>query len=142
MARVERPWARRFPLAGDVGHGLRAGRLNQFPLLMTDGRRPVLLWFDEAGRPTGEEEWADRLDGFRPGAIFVREFASELADLSVYLFGTHEDVIHNPDVAGDEGADEEACASLDGYWMKGRNFVIQFAGTDYWTGPDGTIHPV
>ena len=77
--------------------------------------------------------------GFVPGPIFVREFASEAADLSVYLWGTYEDVIEDPDSRTDGGDHEETSASLHRYWMTGGNFVV-LSGTDFWAGPDGVIH--
>jgi hypothetical protein len=75
---------------------------------------------------------------FEPGPVFVREFQSEDPDLRVFLWGTFEDVIEDPDSSTDGDEHEEACASIDKY-MKGGNFVIQ-TGSDHVAGPDGTIY--
>jgi uncharacterized protein (TIGR02996 family) len=164
VARVERPFARRFPLNGNFGDGLYAGRMDDQPTLVYGDRRPVLCQFDTDGRLVNEEtiDLSDQLDrpppgsvrgyneaelltilrreyAFELGPIFVREFAAESLDLSVYLWGTYEDVVEDPDARSDGEEHEEACASLDGYWRKGGNFVI-LSGNDFWAGPDGTIH--
>jgi uncharacterized protein (TIGR02996 family) len=164
VARVERPFARPFPLNGNVGYGLYAGRMDDNPTLVSGSRRPVLCKFDTDGRLVREEtlDLSDRLKqpppgsvrgyheaellallgreyGFEPGPIFVREFAAESVDLSVYLWGTYEEVVEDPDARLDGEEHEDACASLDGYWRKGDNFVILF-GNEYWAGPDGKIH--
>jgi len=163
VARVLRPYARRFPLGANIGHGLHAGRLEGQPTLVCGDRRPVLCQFDDDGQLTHEEtlDLSDRLRpapagsvrkyaeaellgilfhdfDFEPGPIFVREFASEQIDLSVYQWGTYEDVVADPDARSDGEEHEEACASLRGFWIEGGNFVILF-GTDYWVGPDGII---
>ena len=164
VARVERPYARRFPLAPRVGRDLFAGRVRGRPAVVYGGRKPVLLQFDADGGQTHEDTLdldddlklpprypGDTYDedemlavlrrdhGFESAPAFVREFESEAADVRVFLWGNHEDVIEDPDARTDGDEHEEACASLGGYWMKGGNFVI-VSGTDYWAGPDGTIH--
>jgi uncharacterized protein (TIGR02996 family) len=164
VTRVERPWARRFPLNGSVGQSLFAGHIRGRPAIACGGRRPVMLRFDADGGLTHEDplDVGDHLTtvpssladtyceqellsvlrreyGFVLGPIFVREFASEEADLGVHLWGMYEDVIDDPDGRSDGDEHEEACASLDGYWMKGGNFVI-LKTDDYWAGADGVIH--
>ncbi|HJZ93576.1 MAG TPA: hypothetical protein VKE40_22050, partial [Gemmataceae bacterium] len=156
--------ARRFPLNGNLGYGLYAGRLDDRPTLVCGGRQPVLCVFDTDGWLADEKtlDLSDQLDpaqpgsvrgydetellalvgreyGFEPGPIFVREFAAESIDLSVYLWGKYEDVVEDPDARSDGEEHEEACASLDGYWRTGGNFVI-LSGNDFWAGPDGKIH--
>jgi uncharacterized protein (TIGR02996 family) len=164
VARVERPFARRFPLYARVGYDLFAGNVRGRPAIVCGGRQPVVLQFDSSGGQTHEDvldlddrlrkppvySWAtcderEMLDvlrrehGFELGPLFVREFASEEADLSVQPWGNYEDVVADPDGRSDGDEHEEACASLGGYWMRGGNFVVLF-GNDYWAGPDGTIH--
>jgi hypothetical protein len=100
-------------------------------------RPPLYSW-----ATCDEQELLDVLRreyGFELGPVFVREFASEEADLSVYLWGNYEDVVEDPDGRSDGDEHEEACASLAGYWMRDGNFVVLY-GNDYWAGPDGTIH--
>jgi len=80
-----------------------------------------------------------REHGFEPAPVFVREFASEEADLSVHLWGNYQDVIEDPDSRSDGDDHEETCASLSGYWMRDGNFTI-LCGNDYIAGPDGVIH--
>jgi uncharacterized protein (TIGR02996 family) len=139
VARVERPWARMFPLSENVGYGLIAGRRAGRPSLIVEATE-VLLSFDAAGRLIGEDAIEPMpLTDFRRGTIFVREFVSELADLTVYLFGTYEEVIEDPDRRLDGNEQEEACSSLDRYWMKDGNFVV-FSSNDYHAGPEGIIH--
>ena len=165
LARVDRPFARRFPLGANLGYNLYAGHLRQGgPVLVCAGRRPVLLHFDTDGRLVREEmlDLSTRLSrpgrfswetydptelltvlqrdyGFALGTIFVREFESRRADVSVFLWGTFEDTAADPDRQPEGDEHTEACASLDSYWRKGGNFVIS-AGNDYWAGPDGKIH--
>ena len=55
VARVERPFARKFPLAGRIGEGLYAGRLPEGPVLVRGDRRPDLLHFDADGRLRDQE---------------------------------------------------------------------------------------
>ena len=164
VARVERPWARRFPLNARVGYDLFAGHVRGRPAVVCGGRQPTILQFDADGRHTAEDtldlddalkrppryslatcDEQEMLDvlrreyGFELGPVFVREFASDEADLSVYLWGNYEDVVEDPDGRSDGDEHEEACASLAGYWMRDGNFVV-LDGNDYWAGPDGTIH--
>jgi len=165
VARVERPFARRFPMSGNLGYSLYAGHLpDGRPVLVCAGRRPVLLHFDPAGFLAREEKldlsnrlsrpgrfsWesydpTELLDvlqrdfGFVLGPIFVREFAAETADVSVFLWGTYEETVADPDSQPEGDEHDEACKSLDSYWWNGGNFVIS-AGNDYWAGPDGKIH--
>jgi uncharacterized protein (TIGR02996 family) len=164
IARVERPWARRFPLNGQVGHGMLAGRIRGRPTLVAGSRQPLALQFDTDGGHTHEDlfdledqlphppgasaEEFDERDllavlkrdyGFVPGPIFVREFVSEGADLSVHLWGNYQDVIEDPDSRSDGDEHEETCAALAGYWMQNGNFNI-VSGGDYIAGPDGVIH--
>jgi hypothetical protein len=156
IARVEEPFDRRFPFAEDVGYGLYAGHVPDGPVLVSAGLRLNLLRFNADGRMIQERALnlntpgqalaprellrllRDEL-GFVPGPIFVREFEADDADLSVYLWGTYEDVVADPDARSDGDEHEEACASLHRYWMTGGNYVV-YSGTDYWAGPDGTIH--
>jgi uncharacterized protein (TIGR02996 family) len=164
VARVEQPWARRFPLCGQVGYGLLAGRMRGRPTLVAGGERTVVLQFDSHGGQThedildlddllphppgtGDGEFDDRDllavlrrdHGFIPGPIFVREFMSEEADLLVQLWGNYNDVIYDPDSRSDGDDHEETCAALSGYWMRNGNFRIAH-GDDYTAGPDGVIH--
>ena len=160
VARVERPWGRRFPLHGQVGYGLFAGRVRGRQAVFRGGRFPYLLQFDADGGQTHEDplDLGDRLRrpveelderevlaalrrecGFEPGLVFVREFESEEAGLTIHLWGSYEDVVDDPDGRSDEDEHEKACTSLDGYWMKGGNFPV-LLDTDYWAGSDGVIH--
>jgi hypothetical protein len=164
VARVERPWARRFPLCGQVGYGLLAGRMRGRPTLVAGGRQAVVLQFDPDGGQTDEDilDLDDQLPhppgagegdfeepdllailrrdhGFVPGPVFVREFMSEEADLLVHWCGDHNDVISDPDSRSDGDDHEETCAALAGYWIGRGNFRISI-GDDYIAGPDGVIH--
>ena len=112
VARVERPFARRFPLFARVGYDLFTGHVRGRPAIVCGGRQPVVLQFDSSGGQTHEDvldlddrlrkppvySWAtcdeqEMLDvlrrehGFELGPLFVREFASEEADLSVQPWG-------------------------------------------------------
>ena len=163
VARVERPFARRFPLAGRVGSGLVAGHIRGRPVVVCGDRRPVLLTFDAAGRLATEDvlDLDDRLrrypayapetydegdliavlrreHGFEPGPVFVREFHSEAADLTVRPWGTYKDVVADPDGGTDGDDHEEACFSIGDYWTGAGNFAVLY-GSDYWAGPDGVI---
>jgi uncharacterized protein (TIGR02996 family) len=151
VARVERPYARRFPLHPEDGYGLFAGRVRGRPTVICAGRSPVILQFDADGGQThedildldGEENLPPVLRrnlGFEPGPVFVREFESEQAELSVYLWGTHRQVIEDPDGRSDGDDHMDTCAWLAAFWMKGGHFVILIENTsDYWADPDGTI---
>jgi uncharacterized protein (TIGR02996 family) len=164
VARLERPFARRFPLNARVEYGLLAGRLRGRPAIVCVGREVVALQFDADGKPTQEDTleldrrllrlpgsrpgmyderelltFLRRDHGFELGPVFVREFTSELADLRVHLWGNYEDVIEDPDGRSDGEDHEEACAALARHWMRDGNFVVHF-GTDHWIGPDGAIH--
>jgi uncharacterized protein (TIGR02996 family) len=169
VARVERPWARRFPLNAQVGHGLLAGHIRGRPALVTGSRQPSVYQFDADGGQTHQDaldlddllpslpgaraEEFDERDllavlrrdhGFVPGPIFVREFAWEDAEesfqvLGIHLWGNYQDVIEDPDSRSDGDNHEETCAALDGYWMRKGNFEIVY-GNEYWAGPDGVMH--
>jgi hypothetical protein len=161
VARVERPWARRFPLNGQVGYGLLAGRIRGRPVLVCGGRETAVLQFDPDGRQTQMDilDFDDRLPGgngeepdeqhllallgrergFQPGPIFVREFSTDGGEVAILLWGNYEDVISDPDSRSDGDDHEETCASLSGYWMRDGNFTI-LHGNDYIAGPDGVIH--
>lgn len=90
IARVERPFTRRFPLRGDIGYGPYAGHLagNQPVLAFPGDRFLVLIRFDEQGnyvevrheKPCcDQDDLEDRLRdsfGFEPGLIRVHEFAT------------------------------------------------------------------
>jgi uncharacterized protein (TIGR02996 family) len=113
IARVERPFARLFPLDGiHIGWQFYAGHLpGSRPVLVVQnslGKRPVLIYFDDDGYMVGEEqldlseklvrpteqsyldvneeeliEVLGKEEGFEPGLIFVREFQSELAQTNL-----------------------------------------------------------
>jgi uncharacterized protein (TIGR02996 family) len=151
VARVERPFARRFPLHPDIGYDLFPGRARGRPAVAHDANPPVLLQFDADGGPTHEDvldlDEGDALPavlrrdfGFQPGPVFVREFESEQAELSVYLWGMYSEVIEDPDGRSDGDGHEETCAVLARNWMKEGHFVILVGSTaDFWADPDGTI---
>jgi uncharacterized protein (TIGR02996 family) len=165
LARVERPFDRRFPLHQRVMDGLWAGNVDNSPALAILGDQGSLALFDSDGRwrevidlvlerylpsvpgqrQRRHEAWAldvvRRLRGFVPGTAFVREFEfSQDEDyLGVQLWGTYGSIVEEPDAQMEDAEYEEACATLHKYWMKGGNFVIRF-GNDYWAGPDGQIH--
>jgi uncharacterized protein (TIGR02996 family) len=109
IARIDRPFARLFPLDGaHIGYEYYAGHLpGKRPVLVVQdnlGKRPVLIHFDADGHLQDEEQldlseklvkpapysWQEvdeeellevleREVGFEPGPIFVREFESQLA---------------------------------------------------------------
>jgi uncharacterized protein (TIGR02996 family) len=164
VARVEQPFARRFPLVTNVGYGIYAGHTREGPVLICDGRRPRLVRFDMDGRLIPERNleliaqhippvrgWHEALNlremirilrekhEYKPGPIFVLEFVVDEGAHSVYLWGGYQDVVADPDARSDGEEHEDACASLHSYWMNGGHFVV-YAGTDYIAGPDGKIH--
>jgi hypothetical protein len=164
VARVERPFARLFPLVGDVGAGILAGRLPNGPAVIYVGHRPCVVHFHSDGRVDWvapfdledaferlavpglaepmPESWLDLLRreyGFEPATLFVREFDAGNDTLRVHLWGMYQDVVMDPDGRSDGDSHEETCAVLDQDWIKGLNFVIE-ADNTYWAGPDGKIH--
>jgi uncharacterized protein (TIGR02996 family) len=163
IVRVVRPFERRFPLHGQVGSGVFAGSSPTYGAgLICANLDPTFIKFDADGYREGElrlermksnrskhRHWPTLDDremfkalqrdiAFEPGPVFVREFHSEDADLGVFLWGTCEDVIGDPDSHTDDDDHEEVCAAIHGF-MKGGNFVIQ-TGSDSLAGPDGTIY--
>jgi uncharacterized protein (TIGR02996 family) len=162
--RVERPFTRRFPLDGlHVGYGLNAGT---YPdgrgVLANEGRQPVMMYFDDQGRFTGEEQldfrellhrppkhsWEDcnvdelievlgREIGFVPGPIFVREFQSQLSEVAVMCWGGYEDEIAAPQTTDPEESEEMARSIY--WWYSTSQFVLPFGNT-YWADGLGRIH--
>jgi uncharacterized protein (TIGR02996 family) len=153
VARVERPYARRFPVNARVGHGLFAGNVRGRPAVLRTGRFPYLLQFDPAGGQTHEDplDLDDHLPeselltvlrreyGFELGPAFVREFDSEEANLTVHLWGNYGDFIEDPDSQLDGDGHEGVCAELAQYWIMDGHFSI-VCGDEYVAGPDGVIH--
>jgi hypothetical protein len=113
---------------------LFAGHLRGRAAIVSGGRRPVVLQFDADGGQThedtvdlddrlrrtqgmlmdGYDEWEmltilRREHGFELGPVFVREFTSEEADLSVIRWGMHEDVIEDPNDWADGDEHESRC---------------------------------
>lgn len=140
IVRVVRPFAKKFPLDGDVWRDLYAGHVRDGrPTLVLAGRPTRLLFFDDDGRLVDEEECdldstlarplvdkeeiVERLHrryGFELGLIHVREISLE--DLWIGLPYPEEprDVL---------------------YWHEGGNFEINYGGGDsWWAGPDGKVH--
>lgn len=163
VARVERPFGRRFPLFARVGHGLFAGHIRGRPVVVVGGRQSTVLEFDAEGRLKAEDmlDLEDTLHrppglrqgaydegellavlrhdyGFEPGLVFVREFDSEAAEMRIVLWGNYEDVVQDPDSRLDGDDHEEACANLARYWIMDRNFAIEY-GDHCVAGPDGVI---
>jgi uncharacterized protein (TIGR02996 family) len=164
LACVERPFERRFPLRGEVGYGLYAGRLpaGRQALAAVAGRGLLLLVFDAEGgllevqernlegvlvRPPTKAMWRGYHEGelqqylrkefgFELGLIHVKAFGVE-GDPAVHVYH-HTDILENPDDPPDWVSREEDCASLH-RWLEGGNFVIDW-GNNYFAGPDGTIY--
>jgi uncharacterized protein (TIGR02996 family) len=157
VARVERPHDRLFPLDGaHVGRGIVVGHLlGGEPVLAVGHEWPILVHFDGEGRLVREEQpdlsgkveaqidpygwkvWHEeelcevlrREVSFEPGAIFVREFQAELADVIVQCW---------PDSPGPtNNADDDSWFVY--WWWSTRQFVVLF-GNDYWADELGIIH--
>jgi uncharacterized protein (TIGR02996 family) len=155
IARVERPFARLFPLDGvHIGYEFYAGHLpGRRPVLVVgQGKHPVLIHFSADGhiqsddqldlseklvRPpahsfqeANEEELLEVLGqevGFEPGPIFVHQFAFQLAGPTLL------DNIAIRGLTSDEGD----CAS--DYWMwSTRQFCLDDG--NYWLDGTGRIH--
>jgi hypothetical protein len=156
IARVERPFARRFPLDGaNVGRGFYAGHLpGKRPVLVVQegqGKRPVLIHFDADGHLQSEKEldlsekllippahsWQEvdeqeliavlgREVGFEPGPIFVREFDAELAQTNL------SDHANYP-----LGSDEDDSAHTWWLWSTGQ-FLLDDG--NFWLDRVGCIH--
>jgi uncharacterized protein (TIGR02996 family) len=162
--RVERPFARRFPLDGQhVGHGITAGHLpDGTAVLISEGRRPILMYFDQQGRFASEEQldldamlkrpkgqsalaWDDkdllkvlgRAIGFVPGPIFVREFQSELCEVALYSCDVQQEEITSPRTTDPEEGEDVARSIY--WWFSTSQFVLPF-GNDYWADGLGRIH--
>jgi uncharacterized protein (TIGR02996 family) len=165
VARVERPFARRFPLDGvHVGYGVDAGYLpGGRTVLVAEGARPFLIHFDDNGVFVREEQldlrdklvkkpkysWQGcdeqelievlgRDVGFRPGPIFVREFWANLAEVGITWWGLHEEVLAQPDDLTDPAEVEDVCRSLH-WWKSTGQFSLPF-GNIYWADGTGRIH--
>jgi hypothetical protein len=155
IARVERPFARLFPIDGiHIGYGIDGGHLpGGEQVLLVEGKQPVLIHFDSAGRMVSEEQldvsdklfkpppysWEDcdaeelievlgREVGFVPGPIFVREFHSRQTSVGVLCW--HQD----PGPTDDE----EECSSIY-WWYSTQQFLLPF-GNYYWADGLGRIH--
>ncbi|MBY0456693.1 MAG: hypothetical protein K2V38_05110, partial [Gemmataceae bacterium] len=160
VVRVTRPFERLFPLDGDLGYNLCAGRLpNGKPALAAGSYADwLLVTFDADGRPEAVEtrsspvprtkslnaaftEWVDGELQLELGLIWVREFGA--GDLSVLLWdSTSHDRIADPSFpTTDAWAAQERYT--DGgevrHWLERGNFVINWYN-DYWADWRGTIH--
>jgi hypothetical protein len=81
-----------------------------------------------------------REHGFQPGLVFVREFASDDADISIHVWWNYTDVVADPDGRSDGDDHEAACAELSAFWMRGERFVVD-RGRPFRVGPDGVSEP-
>jgi hypothetical protein len=157
IARVERPFARLFPLDGrNIGHGYYAGRLpgGRPVLVVQDGlsKQPQLIQFDADGHVMLEEdldlreklvkppphpheevkeeellEVLAREVGFTPGPIFVREFDSQIPGINLT---DNLDIGGRPDSRFD-------CEYEYWLWRSGQ-FLL--ADGNYWLDSRGHIH--
>jgi uncharacterized protein (TIGR02996 family) len=164
IARVERPFARLYPLDGvHIGYGIDAGHLpGGQAVLVDEGKRPVLMYFNADGFLQREEQidLSDRLVkpppysweeceaselievlgkeiGFEPGPIFVREFESERIEVCVVCWAMHQDALAAPNQIH-PAQNEEVCASL--YWMWSTGQFQLESGDCYWADALGRIH--
>jgi uncharacterized protein (TIGR02996 family) len=156
IARVERPFARLFPLDGvHIGHYFYAGHLpGRRPVLVVQGslgKRPVLIHFNADGHMHGEDQldltgklvkppaysWEEVDEeelievlaqevGFKPGPIFVREFESRLAQTNL-----SDNTVRPPVIDEDEWAHDYWC------WSRGQ-FLLDDG--NYWLDGLGRVH--
>ncbi len=161
--RLERPFAQRFPLDGvHVGYDIDAGYLPEGqPVLVVEGKQPVVIYFDSEGRYLREEtvdlrdrlvkapahSWEDwnveelievlgREIGFMPGPIFVREFLSSSTEVAVERWVMwHEEMASPETIEPDEA--EEVADSLYWCWSTAQ-FLLPF-GNQYWADGLGRI---
>jgi uncharacterized protein (TIGR02996 family) len=164
QVRLERPFARRFPLDGvHIGYGIDAGHLpDGQAVLVAEGKQPILMYFDAEGRFLREEQFdfSDRLVkppryrsddcdagklmevlkqemGFVPGPIFVREFWAEQAGVGVSCWGMYQEELAAPGSTLDEDS-EEIAKSLYWWWSTSQ-FLLPF-GNYYWADGLGRVH--
>jgi uncharacterized protein (TIGR02996 family) len=168
LATIVRPFDRLFPLDGDLGYGLYAGRLpgDRQALAAIDYDRQILLIvFDAAGAVIEEirrdlndvlvrqpeHEWEryhegemleylNREFGFELSLIHVKEFAIFEGPCVCYI-DSEADLIASPDDPPSWYRTEgwEPYSSILGFWAEGGNFLVGW-GNNYWAGPDGKIH--
>jgi hypothetical protein len=165
VCRVERPFARAFPLRGSLGRGLYAGRLPDAELGFAVARGSGILdlaHFNADGQYLRDErrsltelfadgEWSPRREetieaylvdefGMQLDLVHLREFRF-VEDVAVYLWPGHlEDILISLDEEPFWDSDERLeVGEKIHYWLAAGDFVVE-AGNDYWAGPDGRIH--
>jgi uncharacterized protein (TIGR02996 family) len=154
VAHVLRPYEARFPLIGDLGHGLVAKRNEgrAFLLAVDANRRGCWVFFDDEGRfrdlssfgttePSVLNEWRTGSTGL----IRVREFALRFG-LSVRLWPRRylDDYLQNP-FERPAGVSDNAWNNRGGVlrrWLHEGRFVIEWDGHELWADSSGTIDPV
>jgi uncharacterized protein (TIGR02996 family) len=165
LARVERPFLRRFPIREDANgiRGLYAGRLSdgRQALALVERGILVLALFTEDGERVGVErrelsgvlvrepevsymdydqgellEYLGREFGFRLALIHVKECEIPEADCRIYLLPSSLGLGR---VGGVDPLPDEEKATLLYHWLERGDFVIDW-GNDFWAGPDGVIH--
>jgi hypothetical protein len=169
VAHVYRPFQQSFPIRGDTGRSLYAGRLpdqRQALAALWAGHTLLLLIFDAEGHLI-EVQRRPQLDflpreyerlfwqvveedlygflrkefGFALDLIRVKEFAIP-EGVSVYYWpSTYDEYVANPDNLPDGVSEEDRAGPTFRIhqWMARGDFVIEW-GNDYWAGPDGIIH--
>jgi uncharacterized protein (TIGR02996 family) len=154
-ATVTRLSEARFPLMGDFGRGLFAGRLKDGSqaLMRTVVNTATILTFGDDGvlasamRETClAPAWTlDRLRdrfGFKPGLIRVREFDNhDGRALRLWPRSYVNDYLGNP-FPRPAGWTNEAWRNRDGVlrrWLHEGRFVIEWDGREFWADNSGTI---
>jgi hypothetical protein len=144
--RVVRPYAKKFPLDGDVWRDLFAGHVRDGrPTLVLADRVSRLLFFDDDGRLVGQEECdldaalvrpprysgecyeeeellehLRRLHGFELGLIHVREISLDDFWIGIHYMERPSDVF---------------------FWHEGGNFEVNYGGGDsWWADLRGKVH--
>lgn len=146
--RVVRPYAKKFPLDGDVWSDLFAGHTRDGrPTLVLADRQARLLFFDDDGRLVGQEECdLDAVLVSPPEHSWERYNEQELLEHLRRLYGFELGRIHIREISLDEPVLWIGIRHMSEprdvlYWHEGDNFEINYGGGDsWWAGPDGKVH--